>query len=121
MPAKSRQKALRWPLWPAVCGLLRGLCGFWGIEIDDIFVAQKQGVCVRRTKPVLSQIEEEEEEVEEPLDILFDGTEVGNIASVRASNIVRGYMLWSASEWRLGCSRELNGPKVGRKEEGKSG
>jgi hypothetical protein len=77
---------------------------------------------VRRTKPLLSQIEEdEEEEVEEPLDTLFDGTEVGNIASVRASNIVRGYMLWSASEWRLGCSRELNGLTVGQKEEEKSG
>jgi hypothetical protein len=87
-------------------------------------VAQKQGVCVRRTKPLLSQIEdeeEEEEEVEEPLDTLFDGTEVGNVASVRASNILRGYMLWSALEWRLGCSRELNGPIVGRKEEEKSG
>jgi hypothetical protein len=99
MPAKSRQKASRWPVWPAVCGLLRGLCGFWGIEMDDIFMAQKQGVCVRRTKPLLSQ----------------------NVASVRASNIVRGYMLWSALEWRLGCSRELNGPIVGRKKEEKSG
>jgi hypothetical protein len=90
--------------------------------MDDIFVAQKQGVCVRRTKPLLSQIEEdEEEEVEEPLDTLFDGIEVGNVASVRASNTVRGYMLWSALEWRLGCSRELNGPIVGRKEEEKSG
>jgi hypothetical protein len=88
MPAKSRQKASRWPVWPAVCGLLRGLCGFWGVEMDDIFVAQKQGVCVRRTEPLLSQIEEddddeeeEEEALEEPfgwlfgedLDILFRG------------------------------------------------
>jgi hypothetical protein len=77
---------------------------------------------VRRTKPLLSQIEEEEEEeeeeeVEEALDILFNG----NVASVRASNILRGYMLWSALEWRLGCLRELNGPIVGRKEEEKSG
>jgi hypothetical protein len=69
MPAKSRQKASRWPVWPAVCGLLRGLCGFWGIEMgiemDDIFVAQKQGVCVRRTKPLPSQIEEDDDEEEE--------------------------------------------------------
>jgi hypothetical protein len=54
--------------------------------MDDIFVAQKQGVCVRRTKPLLSQIEEDEEEeeeealkepfgwlFEEDLDILFRG------------------------------------------------
>jgi hypothetical protein len=68
---------------------------------------------VRRTKPLLSQIEEEEEEVEELLDILFDDIEVGNVASVRASNIVRGYILWSALEWRLRCLRELNRPIIG--------